>query len=57
MVVDDTVEAVSGAIMALLEDEVLYETCAKSAEQLGKHYKENNLIDIALSNMQKIKIY
>jgi glycosyltransferase involved in cell wall biosynthesis len=56
VVVDDKVESVAKAIMELFDDEALYSKCAHASQELGKFYKENNMLDDSIEDMQKRKI-
>jgi glycosyltransferase involved in cell wall biosynthesis len=56
MVVDDKVESVTKAIMELFEDEILYSKCAKASQDLGQHFKENNLIDESINDLDQRKM-
>ena len=56
MVVDDKVESVTKAIMELFEDEILYSKCAKASQDLGQHFKENNLIDESINDLHQRKM-
>lgn len=53
IVVDDEPEAVAKAILQLLDDESLYSKCAQASKELGNFYKENNMLDRSLEDLQK----
>lgn len=56
MVIDDKVESVANAIMELFDDEALYSKCAHASQELGKFYKENNMLDDSIEDLQKRKM-
>jgi glycosyltransferase involved in cell wall biosynthesis len=56
LVVDDKVESVAQAITALFNDQVLYVRCAKAAADLGKFYKEHNLLDDSINDLKKMNL-
>ena len=56
IVVDDKVTSVTKAIIELFEDEILYSKCAKASQDLGQHFKENNLIDESINDLHQRKM-
>ncbi|MHB1254268.1 MAG: glycosyltransferase [Candidatus Humimicrobiaceae bacterium] len=53
VVVDDKPESVAEAIIKLFGDKELYSKCAHASQELGKFYKENNMLDDSLEDLQK----
>jgi glycosyltransferase involved in cell wall biosynthesis len=53
IVVDDKVELVAKAIIELFDNEALYSKCAYASEELGKFYKENNMLDDSIEDLKK----
>jgi len=53
IVVSDKPESVAEAIIKLFGDKELYSKCAYASQELGRFYKENNMLDNSLEDLQK----
>ena len=52
IVVDDNVESVAQAIIRLFEDKELYSSSANASANLGNFYRENNLLDDSIKDLE-----
>ena len=53
IVVDDKPESVAEAIIKLFDDKTLYSKCSYASQELGEFYKENNMLDNSLEDLQR----